>query len=646
MPSGEPLSSIGIKVHVRIRPTAKPSPMFHIEDQTNTVLIDLLKQNGGGAPESFVDQIAFSVNSITQSTDQSEVYESCGRALVKDFLEGYNATFIAYGQVGSGKTYTMAGDMKVNAHRGFIARAIHQIFEEKEADPGSGIVLYISYLEIYQEALMCFSEGEKQRSYACHQINQVSSRSHTIFTLCMEKRVGRFKTEYDTVVAKLNLVDLAGFERLKKTNTSTGGRMRVEACSINKSLCLLEQALYAIKQGQEYVPFRQSKISIILKEALSGNCRTELILCLWPEEYFLDETIKASRFAQRLKVLRTFSIHNKKIDCCVLNERRHAQEIANLQQELALKDALQGRPGLSFDDLTGEVKGKLRETIQDFLQNDGELERIPIDNQKQVRELFSLFKESQVSLRAKVSTGKHCTMQLSSIGPLINYLEKVLSEHGLVEPIEEPQETESGVGELTNQGFHVGIAPPHARPHNPSASKPSPDEIHCSHLMLDYKEADPSNDVWETGSSFRNHKFQEYKHTTVMGKQQDSLIKSKQTELRTTKCHVKDLCEISNNLKQDIHNIKKILKEQHEEEFDSNAISRKADLYSRLKYLKVDFHKNYSQITFFKNVLQKLNQEIFVCKEGFLKSFYSWFETHCNHPNETSEEYLARMGQV
>nr|XP_024369616.1 kinesin-like protein KLP1 isoform X3 [Physcomitrium patens] len=634
MPSGEPLSSIGIKVHVRIRPTAKPSPMFHIEDQTNTVLIDLLKQNGGGAPESFVDQIAFSVNSITQSTDQSEVYESCGRALVKDFLEGYNATFIAYGQVGSGKTYTMAGDMKVNAHRGFIARAIHQIFEEKEADPGSGIVLYISYLEIYQEgmydllnqrskdlmiieesgyvyirglakipveteaqALMCFSEGEKQRSYACHQINQVSSRSHTIFTLCMEKRVGRFKTEYDTVVAKLNLVDLAGFERLKKTNTSTGGRMRVEACSINKSLCLLEQAVYAIKQGQEYVPFRQSKISIILKEALSGNCRTELILCLWPEEYFLDETIKASRFAQRLKVLRTFSIHNKKIDCCVLNERRHAQEIANLQQELALKDALQGRPGLSFDDLT--------------LEN------------------YSLYSRSLKYL---------CELNMQ--------LEKVLSEHGLVEPIEEPQETESGVGELTNQGFHVGIAPPHARPHNPSASKPSPDEIHCSHLMLDYKEADPSNDVWETGSSFRNHKFQEYKHTTVMGKQQDSLIKSKQTELRTTKCHVKDLCEISNNLKQDIHNIKKILKEQHEEEFDSNAISRKADLYSRLKYLKVDFHKNYSQITFFKNVLQKLNQEIFVCKEGFLKSFYSWFETHCNHPNETSEEYLARMGQV
>ncbi|XP_073388525.1 kinesin-like protein KLP1 isoform X5 [Physcomitrium patens] len=640
MPSGEPLSSIGIKVHVRIRPTAKPSPMFHIEDQTNTVLIDLLKQNGGGAPESFVDQIAFSVNSITQSTDQSEVYESCGRALVKDFLEGYNATFIAYGQVGSGKTYTMAGDMKVNAHRGFIARAIHQIFEEKEADPGSGIVLYISYLEIYQEgmydllnqrskdlmiieesgyvyirglakipveteaqALMCFSEGEKQRSYACHQINQVSSRSHTIFTLCMEKRVGRFKTEYDTVVAKLNLVDLAGFERLKKTNTSTGGRMRVEACSINKSLCLLEQALYAIKQGQEYVPFRQSKISIILKEALSGNCRTELILCLWPEEYFLDETIKASRFAQRLKVLRTFSIHNKKIDCCVLNERRHAQEIANLQQELALKDALQGRPGLSFDDLT--------------LEN------------------YSLYSRSLKYL-CELNNYEGKSMQL----------EKVLSEHGLVEPIEEPQETESGVGELTNQGFHVGIAPPHARPHNPSASKPSPDEIHCSHLMLDYKEADPSNDVWETGSSFRNHKFQEYKHTTVMGKQQDSLIKSKQTELRTTKCHVKDLCEISNNLKQDIHNIKKILKEQHEEEFDSNAISRKADLYSRLKYLKVDFHKNYSQITFFKNVLQKLNQEIFVCKEGFLKSFYSWFETHCNHPNETSEEYLARMGQV
>lgn len=146
-------------------------------------------------------------------------------------------------------------------------------------------------VETEAQALKLFLEGEKGRTYGNHALNQQSSRSHTIFTLYMEKRVGRFPTEQDIAVAKLNLVDLAGVEHLKKTNTDTGGLMRREACTINKSLSFLETAVYALRLGQGYIPFRQGKASILLKESLSGNCKTVVIICVWPEECFLDETV-------------------------------------------------------------------------------------------------------------------------------------------------------------------------------------------------------------------------------------------------------------------------------------------------------------------------------------------------------------------
>lgn len=76
------------------------------------MLIDVQKHSGGGPPKSYIDQIVFHVDSIVQSTNQEEVYERCAKGSVDDFLKGYNATIMAYGQVGAGKTFTMIGDVK------------------------------------------------------------------------------------------------------------------------------------------------------------------------------------------------------------------------------------------------------------------------------------------------------------------------------------------------------------------------------------------------------------------------------------------------------------------------------------------------------------------------------------------------------
>ncbi len=186
---------------------------------------------------------------------------------------------------------------------------------------------------------------------------QMSSRSHCVLTLYIERRTG-IRTLQDVTVAKLNLVDLAGNERVKKTSDYRGC-LRREAMAINKSLTFLEQVLYplqtqklgsqfhqeykhlgqnrasyqlellphkkfqtvmcglklslcpvepirmltrhivngefqtvyALRLGQGYIPFRQSRLTTLLKESLGGNCKTILIVCAWPEDYFLDETV-------------------------------------------------------------------------------------------------------------------------------------------------------------------------------------------------------------------------------------------------------------------------------------------------------------------------------------------------------------------
>jgi kinesin family protein 6/9 len=150
-----------------------------------------------------------------------------------------------------------------------------------------------------EEALNCLFEGEQQRAVTDNNLNANSSRSHAIFTIHIESRSTIEQSE-KVITSKLHLVDLAGNERTKKTGAS-GITMR-EANYINRSLSFLEQVVVgSTDKKRDHVPYRQSKLTNLLKNSIGGNCYTILIANIWPEAHHLEETLSTLRFATRMK---------------------------------------------------------------------------------------------------------------------------------------------------------------------------------------------------------------------------------------------------------------------------------------------------------------------------------------------------------
>lgn len=339
-----------IGTHLRLKPSSRPSPALHVDAANSSLRVDL-RHAGGGPPRNHGDQIVFHFDSIIQSTSQEATFNDCGLKIVEDFLCGYNGTVLAYGQSGSGKTFTMSGDPKSALHKGIIPRAIHRIFIEKSARPESETSIYVSYLEVYNEviydllterkessrivtimeenclmemkglsqfhcdteedALRYFLRGERRRSVSANAVHKMANRSHCMFTIYVERHT-KMRGHPDRTAARLNLVDLAGCERFKCADAAR--QSEKEILSINKSLTFLEQAVLELRKGQGHVSFRQSRLTMLLKDALGGNSRTVLIVCAVQEHDFLDEMMSTMRFAQRVKDLKTSAVVNKVVD--------------------------------------------------------------------------------------------------------------------------------------------------------------------------------------------------------------------------------------------------------------------------------------------------------------------------------------------
>ena len=266
----------------------------------------------------------FRFDGILDGSSQDEVYETVARDVVSHVITGHNGTIFCYGQTGAGKTYTMTGNPGLFEHRGITPRAISQLFQEIQARTAHSYTVRASYLEIYndnivdllaatqpeslsivtedgvtsvkglsmeavtseEEALATFFRGEQARTNARHGQNESSSRSHCVFTVTLEATdVGGRQTQ--PLLSKINLVDLAGSERAKKAN-ATGDQM-MEAQYINKSLSFLEQVVQALVKRSAHVPFRQSKLTAVLRDALGGNSRAAMIANIWPEKDNVEE---------------------------------------------------------------------------------------------------------------------------------------------------------------------------------------------------------------------------------------------------------------------------------------------------------------------------------------------------------------------
>ncbi|KAJ6293200.1 hypothetical protein OIU78_025228 [Salix suchowensis] len=235
--------------------------------------------------------------------------------LVQSALDGYKVCIFAYGQTGSGKTYTMMGKPGNPEQKGLIPRSLEQIFQTKQSLQSQGwkYEMQVSMLEIYNETIrdllstkdssrtdtrevsFLLDQASHSRSVGKTQMNEQSSRSHFVFTLRIS---GVNENTEQQVQGVLNLIDLAGSERLSKSG-STGDRLR-ETQAINRSLSSLSDVIFALAKKEDHVPFRHSKLTYLLQPCLGGDSKTLMFANISPDNSSLGESLCSLRFASRV----------------------------------------------------------------------------------------------------------------------------------------------------------------------------------------------------------------------------------------------------------------------------------------------------------------------------------------------------------
>ncbi|XP_074862429.1 kinesin-like protein KIF7 isoform X2 [Carettochelys insculpta] len=329
---------------------------------------------------------------FTESSDQESVYGACVQPLVEAFFEGFNVTVFAYGQTGSGKTYTIgeASVASINEdEQGIIPHAMAETFKLIDENDLIDYTVRVSYLEVYKEefkdllqvetaskdiqireddkgnivlygvketevegldeVLSLLEIGNTVKHTGATHLNRQSSRSHTIFTVTMEQRRGAGRltrlalqdkalvpASGQVLASKFHFVDLAGSERVVKTG-NTGERLK-ESIQINSGLLALGNVISALgdpRRKCSHIPYRDSKITRILKDSLGGNAQTVMIACVSPSSSDFDESLNTLNYASRAQ-----NIKNK----AIVNCRREMEHVEELQLQIKnLQKALEQR---------------------------------------------------------------------------------------------------------------------------------------------------------------------------------------------------------------------------------------------------------------------------------------------------------------
>eukprot|EP00606_Chrysophyceae_sp_TOSAG23-5_P001504 GSChrysophyteH2.ASY1.ANO1.683.1 assembled CDS len=316
------------------------------------------------------------------SSSQEATYHHTTKFLLHGVLDGFNATVFAYGQTGSGKTFTMIGTQE---NPGIMVRVMNDLFMLCSQNANTAAVKHkvvVSFLEVYNEnirdllstvadaeeyldlredpikgpmvagiteveaksgteVMNLLHQGNAKRSQAATAANEVSSRSHAVLQVLVETRDRAPGVADNIKVGKLSLIDLAGSERA--ANTQNRGARLVEGANINRSLLALGNCINALgEKGNKgnFVPYRDSKLTRLLKDSLGGNCRTVMIANISPAESSFEETLNTLKYANRAKNIKTEAKRN------VLNVNYHISEyvelINNLRGEIKmLKDQME-----------------------------------------------------------------------------------------------------------------------------------------------------------------------------------------------------------------------------------------------------------------------------------------------------------------
>ena len=288
------------------------------------------------------------------SSTQQDIYDFGVKGIIESVLDGYNGTVLAYGQTSSGKTYTMQGEMDEERRQGIIPRMINHVFKFIYQNEGTDFMIKVSMIEIYQEkirdlfdcsrnnlniredsikgiyvdgaseryvgcpndVLALLEVGSENRAVAATNMNEHSSRSHSIFILTINQTN---KQQGFSKIGKLYLVDLAGSEKISKTGAT--GHTLEEAKNINKSLTTLGRVINSLTDGKStHIPYRESKLTRVLQESLGGNSKTCLIITCSPSIYNESESLSTLRFGERAKKIKNKPKINKEVTVAELQK--------------------------------------------------------------------------------------------------------------------------------------------------------------------------------------------------------------------------------------------------------------------------------------------------------------------------------------
>ena len=323
--------------------------------------------------KSYVFDGIFDQNSAT-----ADVYQQALEPAIRNILNGYNSTILAYGMTGAGKTFTMFGDIYnslggLKVHPGIVSLIVKDLFSafERESDNGYDFSIKLSYLEIYNEhardllipstedlmivedplrgtvipnisellikshdeILKLILQGNARRIMASTHANQFSSRSHAIIQLSIEKRSKAKNTIDSCLQSKLCLVDLAGSERAAASD-NRGLRHR-EGANINRSLLALGNCINILSDSNKkgaFVPYRDSKLTRLLKDSLGGNTRTVMLACVSPAYTAYEETVNTLNYASRARNIKKKITKNvKEVD---LHVSQYKEVIESLRLEV------------------------------------------------------------------------------------------------------------------------------------------------------------------------------------------------------------------------------------------------------------------------------------------------------------------------
>lgn len=391
------------------------------------------------------------------STKQIDVYRSVVCPILDEVIMGYNCTIFAYGQTGTGKTFTMEGERSPNGEytweedplAGIIPRTLHQIFEKLSTD-GTEFSVKVSLLEIYNEELFdllnpdvseklqmfddprnkrgviikgleeitvhnkdevyqILEKGAAKRTTAATLMNAYSSRSHSVFSITIHMKETTINGEELVKIGKLNLVDLAGSENIGRSG-AVDKRAR-EAGNINQSLLTLGRVITALVERTPHVPYRESKLTRILQDSLGGRTKTSIIATISPASLNLEETLSTLEYAHRAKNIMNKPEVNQKLTKKALI-KEYTEEIERLKRDLA---ATREKNGIfiseeNFKTMSGKLTVQ-EEQIVELMEKIGVLE----EELSRVTELFTDSKSEldqcksdlQNKLRELETTQKH-----------------------------------------------------------------------------------------------------------------------------------------------------------------------------------------------------------------------------------------------